>query len=77
MAKPNNDYNLKQNELNSKNNNNLGITSFCNFRKKGFTLIEIMAIIILLSVISIIIIQSLTTQYLKVKMIYMINKLKS
>ena len=55
MAKPNNDYNLKQNELNSKNNNNLGITSFCNFRKKGFTLIEIMAIIILLSVISIII----------------------
>ena len=29
MAKPNNDYNLKQNELNSKNNNNLGITSFC------------------------------------------------
>ena len=39
MAKPNNDYNLKQNELNSKNNNNLGITSFCNFRKKGFKLI--------------------------------------
>ena len=55
MAKPNNDYNLKQNDLNSKNNNNLGITSFCNFRKKGFTLIEIMAIIILLSVISLII----------------------
>ena len=55
MAKPNNDYNLKQNDLNSKNNNNLGITSFCSFRKKGFTLIEIMAIIILLSVISLIV----------------------